>query len=255
MFTEIKQFRSAVEIDRAIDKLNRCQSLLQELWDDNAAYDDPRTIALQERIRMTVLEIFGPNSPEYGKHRYHRIGFGPERIGMTRQDNQARFRNGFPHTGMVLKEFINRLDENKSDCARDSGTHVRATFEGLDLHPRIAGVCADLYRDRHYRQAVLDASIALNHYVKEKSRQHTLDGSGLMTTVFSANKPILAFNEMKDATDRDEQEGLMHLFVGAILALRNPRAHALFDDSPELALDYIAFLSMLAKRLDTAKRA
>ncbi len=46
----------------------------------------------------------------------------------------------------------------------------------------------------------------------------------------------------------------MHLFMGAVLALRNPRAHTLFDDSPELALDYIAFLSMLAKRLDGAKR-
>jgi uncharacterized protein (TIGR02391 family) len=75
-----------------------------------------------------------------------------------------------------------------------------------------------------------------------------------MTTVFSANKPVLAFNELKGQPDKDEQEGLMHLFMGAVLALRNPRAHALFDDSPEMSLDYIAFLSMLAKRLDTTTR-
>jgi uncharacterized protein (TIGR02391 family) len=124
----------------------------------------------------------------------------------------------------------------------------------LDLHARIAAVSSDLYRDSHYKQAVLEASIALVNYVKEKSREHSLDGSKLMTTVFSADKPLLAFNELIEPTDRDEQQGFMHLFMGAVLALRNPRAHAIFDDSPEMALDYIAFLSMLAKRLDGAKR-
>ena len=48
--------------------------------------------------------------------------------------------------------------------------------------------------------------------------------------------------------------GMMHLFIGAVLALRNPRAYSVFDDSSELALDAIAFLSMLAKRLDATKR-
>jgi hypothetical protein len=68
------------------------------------------------------------------------------------------------------------------------------------------------------------------------------------------NSPLLRFNDLNDQTDKDEQEGMMHLFEGAVLALRNPRAHALFDESPELALDYIGLLGLLAKRLDTAKR-
>jgi hypothetical protein len=29
-------------------------------------------------------------------------------------------------------------------------------------------------------------------------------------TVFSRNAPILAFNELKDQTDLDEQQGMMH---------------------------------------------
>jgi len=115
-------------------------------------------------------------------------------------------------------------------------------------------VCADLYRDGHYRNAVLDASLALEHFVKEKSRRHDLSGADLMRTVFSMKSPILAFNDLRDDTDRSEHEGLMHLFEGAVLALRNPRAHALSDDSPELALEYIALLSLLAKRLEQAKR-
>lgn len=80
------------------------------------------------------------------------------------------------------------------------------------------------------------------------------DGADLMRFVFSRNNPVLAFNALADETDRSEQEGLMHLFEGGVmLALRNPRAHALLDDSPEMALEYIAFISMLAKRLDQAK--
>jgi len=75
-----------------------------------------------------------------------------------------------------------------------------------------------------------------------------------MTTVFSKNAAILAFNDLKDRTDQDEQEGMMHLFTGAVLALRNPAAHKIFDQSPELALDYLAFLSLLAKRLEEARK-
>ncbi len=101
---------------------------------------------------------------------------------------------------------------------------------------------------------MLDASLALQDYVKERSRCRTRDGADLMRYVFSANNPVVAFNGLADETDRSEQEGMMHLFEGVMLALRNPRAHTLSDDSPEQALEYIALLSLLAKRLDGAKR-
>jgi uncharacterized protein (TIGR02391 family) len=253
-FTEIKHFDSDEEIGHAIEQLDRCQALLRELWDCQATYDDPRKRTLEDRIHTTVLEIFGPNSPEYGRHRYHRIWHGAEFVNMPEEEIQAGFRAGFPHTTAMLKGLTDRLQEMRSDLHRDRAAQIRSTFEGLDLHARIAAVCVDLYRDRHYRQAVLDASIALVNYVKERSRRHDLDGTPLMSTVFSPNGPLLAFNVLADQTDKDEQQGMMHLFMGAVLALRNPRAHSVFDDSPELALDAVAFLSMLAKRLDIATR-
>jgi hypothetical protein len=46
----------------------------------------------------------------------------------------------------------------------------------------------------------------------------------------------------------------MHLYLGSVLALRNPRTHTLLDDSPEVALEYIALLNLLAKRAEQAKR-
>jgi Protein of unknown function (Hypoth_ymh)/Transposase zinc-binding domain len=70
----------------------------------------------------------------------------------------------------------------------------------------------------------------------------------------SRNDPILALNALNDRTAEDEQEGIMHLLMGAVLALRNPRAHTLLDDSPEMVLEHIALISLLAKRVDQATR-
>jgi uncharacterized protein (TIGR02391 family) len=104
-----------------------------------------------------------------------------------------------------MREGLIRSFEEK-DLGHDATTRVRAAYHGLDLHPRIAAVCADLYRDGHYRNAVLDASVALVNFVKEKSRRHDLDRAPLMRTVFSRNNPFLAFNDLRDHTDRDERE-------------------------------------------------
>jgi uncharacterized protein (TIGR02391 family) len=76
------------------------------------------------------------------------------------------------------------------------------------------------------------------------------DGTALMQSIFSPRNPVLLFNAMQSRTDEDEQQGMMFLFCGAILAIRNPRAHARIVDEEDRALEYLAFLSFLANRLD-----
>ncbi|MGB3549695.1 MAG: TIGR02391 family protein [Candidatus Binatus sp.] len=262
-YTQIKEFSSAQEIESGIQKLRRRVDDVQSLQRDRVAYNDQRVMSATENIRNTALEIFGPHSPEYGyvKEQWWgifvpNISLVPDRNWQRRQEmeNQQRFLQEIPQAVTLLEGMIQRLVEKRSEFVEDPAAKAKNAFEHLDLHTRIADVCSELYRDRHYRQAVLDASIALVNYVKEKSRRHDLDGAPLMSTVFSPNGPVLAFNALADQTDKDEQQGMMHLLMGAVLALRNPRAHSIFDDSPELALDAIAFLSMLAKRLDTTTR-
>jgi uncharacterized protein (TIGR02391 family) len=253
-FTEIKHFRSADEISASIEKLTRRITEVKALKD--LRYSDQRIKNIALNIRKDVLEIFGANSPEYGEHRFYEIwdDKADRELGLSGEPGmQVCFEAGIPQTVWLLDGLIARLREKLDDLKRDAPTRARSAFEYMDLHPRIGAVSSELYRDCHYRQAVLDASIALVNYVKEKSRRHELDGASLMSTVFSPNSPVLAFNALADQTDKDEQQGMMHLFMGAVLALRNPRAHSVFDDSPELALDAIALLSMLAKRLDSAK--
>lgn len=260
-FTQLKQFASTDEIDRAVRKLQTCLFEVQRLKSEYVRYDDQKTRNAELSIRVSILEIFGRNSPEYGEYKEYTI-FQPElafvrsesqRIALN-NDNQNRFIQSIPQTEEMLNSLIRALWNKRSEMASLPDAQTRVAFQNLSLHSAIAQSSRDTYQSGHYREAVLNASIALVNYVKEKSGRYDLDGVSLMTTVFSPNNPVLAFNALADQTDKDEQQGMMHLFMGAVLALRNPRAHSVFEDSSELALDAIAFLSMMAKRLDTAKR-
>jgi uncharacterized protein (TIGR02391 family) len=64
---------------------------------------------------------------------------------------------------------------------------------------------------------------------------------------------LLKFNSLTNQSDKDEQKGFMQMFAGAVSGLRNPRAHGFLKDDPERALEFIAFVSLLAKLLDEAK--
>ncbi len=75
-----------------------------------------------------------------------------------------------------------------------------------------------------------------------------------MREVFSRNNPVLVFNDLVDQTDRDEQEGMMHLFEGAVMAIRNPGGHSFPEGSEQRAMEYICFLSLLAYRVQEATK-
>jgi uncharacterized protein (TIGR02391 family) len=134
-----------------------------------------------------------------------------------------------------------------------SGQVLRA-YEGLELHPEIDRAAGALYRGGHFANAVEDSVKALNALVRLRSGIEE-DGSTLMERVFSPKNPILKFNDLVDDSDRNEQKGYMMMFSGAVSGLRNPRAHKLIQDDPERALEFIAFVSLLAKLLDGAKKA
>ena len=82
-----------------------------------------------------------------------------------------------------------------------------------------------------------------------------VDGAPLMQAVFSVNNPVLAFNGLTDQSDRDEQQGMMQLYAGAVMAIRNPGGHRVaVIEQPDRALQHLELLSYLAYRLDEAKK-
>jgi len=248
-----KQFTKE-QIDRGIEKLNRRIVQVEALDPAKVRFDDAIVDNVEHDIIETIREVFGLESPEFRSHQYHRIWKGGFSYIETVDEQQRHFVDGIQDTLMTLQGLITWLEEKRTDLDHDSSEATRAAFEDIDIHPRIAGVCRDLYRNGHYPNAVFDASKALVNFVKEKSGRHDLDGAPLMRTAFSKNDPILAFNDLSDQSDMDEQEGLMHLFEGVVLAIRNPRGHTFLDDSPERSLEYIGLLSLLANRLEESKR-
>lgn len=248
-----KQF-SAEEIRFGIEKLRRRIAEVKALKEKGVASGDQATRTAEFNIQETIREIFGDDSAEYDKHRYYDIWKGSIQIMASEREIQERFEAGIPEAVAMLEGLIQRLEEKLADLSYDSTASVKATISGFDVHVRISSVATDLFENGHYAEAVLKATIALKNYVQEKSGQDNLDGAPLMRTVFSRNNPVLAFNSLSDQTEEDEQEGMMHLFEGTMLGIRNPRAHDLLEDDPQRALEYIVLLSLLAKRVDEAKK-
>ena len=120
--------------------------------------------------------------------------------------------------------------------------------------PRVA-VPDELFSDGHYSNAVEDACKVLNGLVKLRSDRFDLSGTELMQKVFSPHGTVLAFSDLQTETDRSLQQGMMFLYAGAMLALRNPRAHEIIQDDAENALEYIGLINMLAKALDRTRKA
>lgn len=126
-------------------------------------------------------------------------------------------------------------------------------FEELSLHPVIEQASKDLFNNGHYAQAIFEAYKALNNLVKRKSRQTELDGKNLMAHVFSENNPVLKLNRLRTPTEKDEQEGFRFLYMGAMVGIRNPKAHDnVVQEDPLRTLKYLAFVSLLAERLEEA---
>ena len=248
---EIREL-SPPQIDRAIEKLRKRIEEVKALDPERIA--DPansEASPVESNIRTTIFEVFGEYSPEFREHEHLWLFAGPSSVNMSREAIVAGKRAGMEAAIGILEGLIARLEERREDLGLDP---ARTAFEGLDLHPRIAEAAADLYRSGHYPEAVFAAAKAIIYYVKERSGRDDLDGANLMRTVFSKKDPILAVNDLSDQTDQDEQEGTMQLFVGAVLALKNLGSHAFPENSPEQALEHVAFLSMLANRVAAAKR-
>ena len=247
---------STDRIATAIPKLERGLTELEaveiEHWNDAVRSD---LDALQMKIEETLVDVFCPNTLEMKRYEVHDFAYSVSMHSfMTEPEWVDGYRKAITRAIGRLNAAISMLRERLDDMGVSlSGQALRA-YEGLDLHPGVEFAAGALYRDGHYASAIEDSVKALNGLVRMRSGLEE-DGVTLMQRAFSPKNPILKFNDLADDSDRDEQLGYMNMFSGAVSGLRNPRAHKLIQDDPERALEFIAFVSLLAKLLEGTKKA
>jgi len=113
---EIKQFASREEIERAIAKIGRRLDEVALLKTQSVRYDDQRVKNSESSIRNTILEIYGPSSPEYIEHQWHRIWDGAIVIGgMSEHRLQKGLTDGIASTTAMLLGLVASLEERKRD--------------------------------------------------------------------------------------------------------------------------------------------
>lgn len=121
------------------------------------------------------------------------------------------------------------------------------------LHPDVVAVSSDLFIDGHYADAVFKACVALETRVRSQSG---LDASGrdLMSRALTGDPPPIDFAVEDGQSGRDEQEGFRFILMGVMQGIRNPKGHGLVtQDDPQRALEYLAIVSILLRRLDDAR--
>lgn len=135
-------------------------------------------------------------------------------------------------------------------------------FNNLLWHSEVRRGAGNLYLKGEYVNAVFEATKVFIEAVGRKADHPTdpkgnlLDGFKLMEHVFVSKSPLLKFNDLITPSERDEQRGLGLIAAGIVSAFRNPKGHTPAPDitlDPIEALEQLAIISYLMKRLDSAK--
>ena len=160
------------------------------------------------------------------------------------------------HHDRVLSEW--KVWRGRTRLSSSKPRTVQAQLAGAgtyQFHPAIEEVSGQLYRDGHFKQAVLEAFIRVISEVRERSGLADMDGDQLMNHAIGSDKndPRICFNDLSNQAERDEQRGLMFVFKG-VVAMRNFKAHTnVLFNSPERAHEYLGLASLLMRLIETAK--
>lgn len=139
--------------------------------------------------------------------------------------------------------------------AEQRASKFKYLLELRKVHPEVTRFSnAELLTDNYFN-AVFEAIKS----VAQRIRLNTgvvADGNQLIDVVFSTTTPLIYINLLQNDTHRNEHIGLANLIKGLFGLIRNPVAHVpkiLFVIEEEHALDILTTVSMIHKRLDTAR--
>lgn len=148
-----------------------------------------------------------------------------------------------------MKGLIERFDIY-DDCIIES---CSLSDFWKDIHPKILEITKSRFDSEHYADAVESALKEINSSIKNLVKRKTgkeLDGADLMHTAFSPKTPIIVLGDLSTETGKNIQKGYMEIFAGAMIGIRNPKAHDNIKINAIRAKHFIYLASLLMYKFD-----
>jgi hypothetical protein len=152
------------------------------------------------------------------------------------------------HRGLGV---LDALDEWDRRLAPDAPVLPADQF-----HPWVWSAAETFWESQHFRAAVHAAASAINAHTQAKLRRRDVSDDKLMQEAFSdrppeAGRPRLRVRgDPADPTVQSRQRGGLQLGLVCFFAIRNPAAHEVGEWPEQVALEYLATLSVLARLID-----
>lgn len=158
----------------------------------------------------------------------------------------------------ILQQYM-QFNELQAKKIQEEKIKAKELYNQIITHPLIRQASESHFKNEKYRSAVLDAMVQFEQMVKNKAknpkndRGDELSGASLMRHVFNYTHPILSWSNTDCQTGKDELEGYMHIMAGAMIGIRNPKAHAIFEINPIRAVKLLTLATLLAELVDASK--
>lgn len=124
---------------------------------------------------------------------------------------------------------------------------LRREFQGRNLCSEIQHASERLFCSENFSDATFAAFKIIENKVRRLSNVEEQNFRSVINKAFNPNRPIIRFD-----TDNGVQEGYKFLFTGAMLGIRNPRAHNQLVETKDQCLEYLSLASLLLRELDSA---
>lgn len=135
----------------------------------------------------------------------------------------------------------------------NNGNAIEEEFLWQLMHPAIASVSRSRFEANHYADSIEAALKEINSCVKNIFKIETgkeLDGAQLMFNAFPTKNPVIKLNQLSTESEMSIQEGYMHIFAGAMIGIRNPKAHENLTIDRKRAIHLLFLSSLLMYKLD-----
>lgn len=159
---------------------------------------------------------------------------------------------GLGHAISVLQSMIAEIDEywvNHDPRAQDGSAELPWPL----VHSRVRDLARARFEAGHLADAVEAAFKEINTQVKQVvlargDGEH--DGANLMNKAFSPKNPVIVLADLQSESGRNIQQGYMQIFAGAMIGIRNPKAHANLQLDRIRCIHLIFLASLLMHKLD-----